>query len=132
MRFIVVVINRHQQFVFWQAEFFVDNIPGEFNCIFFEIIPEREIPEHFKECMVTRRITDILKVVVLAARANGFLRRSCTRVIARFLTGKNILERHHARVDEHQCRVVLRHKRGRWHDGVTLLGEIVQKGTAYV
>src|SRR3546814_11040147 len=69
--------------------------------LFLEIIAEREIPQHFKECMVPRGEADIIEVIVFAARAHTFLRRRRGAVGARLQPREDILERPHARVDEH-------------------------------
>jgi alanyl-tRNA synthetase len=40
---------------------------------FFEIIAEREIAEHFEESMMTRRVADIVQIIMLTARTHAFL-----------------------------------------------------------
>ncbi len=61
--------------------------------------------------MVARGIADIVEIVVLTACTNRLLAAGRGRVGPRFQARKDILERHHARVDEHQRRVVMRHQR---------------------
>src|SRR5690606_25340743 len=79
-----------------------------------------EIAQHLEECVVTRRVSDVLEVVVLAAGPHATLRRGRPAVWARFLPGEYVFELHHARVREKQGGVVARHERGRWHDLMTL------------
>ena len=42
--------------------------------LFLEIVAKGEIPKHFKEGVVPRRIADIVQVIVFAAGAHAFLR----------------------------------------------------------
>ena len=63
--------------------------------------------------MVPRGDADVLEVVVLAADANALLRRGGARVRPLFLAGEDVLELHHARVREHERRVVGRDERTR-------------------
>ena len=80
-----------------------------------EIVAEGEIPEHFEEGVVARGVADIVEVVVLAAGADAFLAAGRGRIGPRLEAGEDVLERHHAGVDEHQRRVVVRHQRRRRH-----------------
>ena len=59
-----------------QAEFLGDQVPGELDRALLEIVAEREIAEHLEEGVVARGVADIVEVVVLAAGAHAFLRRS--------------------------------------------------------
>ncbi|SUJ14828.1 Uncharacterised protein [Sphingomonas paucimobilis] len=106
--------------------------PGMGDRLFLEIIAEREIAQHFKEGMVPRGIADIVEIVVLAAGAHALLRAGRGRIGARLQAGEHVLERHHARIHEHQRRVVLRHERRGRHDLVPLRTEIVEKAAADV
>jgi hypothetical protein len=109
--FVILGIDGGQQAVLVEAEFLGDQRPGEFDGVFLEIVAKGEIPQHFKEGMVPRRIAYIVEVVVLAARANAFLRRYGAVIGAFFQPRENILELHHAGICEHQCRIVLRNER---------------------
>ena len=104
----------------------------EFNRVRLEIIAEGKIPEHFKKRVVTRRITNIFQIIMLAARPHRLLRRSGAFVGPRFRAGKDVLELHHARIDEHQRRVVARHQRRGFHDRMALLREEVEVGRANI
>ena len=107
-------------------------VPGELDRAVLEIIAEREIAEHFEEGVVARGVADIVEVVVLAARADAFLRAAGRRIRPGLEPGEDVLERHHAGVDEHQRRVVLRNERRRLHPRVSVLLEIVEEGAADV
>ena len=91
--------------------------------LFLEIVAEGEIAEHFKESVVTGRITDIVEVIVLAACPDAFLRRRGARCKRRLSAGEYVFERHHAGIHEQQGRVILRHQWRRRAPGVSLLLE---------
>ena len=56
-------------------------------------------------------VADIIEIVMFAARPNALL-RACRLAVGPCLEAReDVLERHHARVDEHQRRVVVRHQR---------------------
>ncbi len=70
---IVRMVNCDEQLVLRKTEFLRDQVPGEADGIFLEIVAKREIAEHFKESVVTGGIADIVQIVVLATGANAFL-----------------------------------------------------------
>src|SRR3546814_7789504 len=70
-----MLIDGRDQSLGRQAPGLGDQRPGVVDGLFLEIVAEGEIPQHFKESMVPRRIADIVEVVVLAPRAHAFLRR---------------------------------------------------------
>ena len=128
MRFIIFGIDGDEQAVLRQAKFLGDKVPGEFDRAILEIIAEREIAEHLEECVMARGIADIVEVIMLAAGAHAFL-RCCRRGIGPFLdAGEDVLELHHARIGEHERRVIARDQRRRWHDLVPVLLEIIEEG----
>ena len=61
--------------------------------------------------MVARGVADIVQIVVLAARAHAFLRRSGAHIIALLNPGEAILELHHAGIGKHQGGVIARNER---------------------
>ena len=105
------MVDGDQQPVLRNAEILGQQFPGEGDGLFLEIVAEAEIAQHFEEGVVARGIADIVEVVVLAARAHAFLRGGGAGVVARFDPGEQVLELHHARIGEHQRRVVARHQR---------------------
>ena len=72
---VVVDIDGDQQLLGRHAEFLGDQLPGQLDGAFLEVIAEREIAEHLEEGVVARGVADIVEVVVLAAGAHAFLRR---------------------------------------------------------
>ena len=131
-RLVVAVIDRHRQAVGVDAPFARDEVPGEPYRPFLEVIAEREIAQHFEEGMVPRRIAHIVEIVVLAASPHAFLRRRGGDVRTRLQPREDILERHHAGVDEHERRVVVRHQRCRRHARMPLGFEIIEERAADV
>ena len=127
-RLVVVDIDRDQQPFDRQPEFLGDQVPGELDRAFLEIIAEREIAEHLEERVVARGVADVVEVVVLAAGAHAFLRRGGARIGPLLEAGEDVLELHHAGIGEHQGRVVARHQRRGRHDLVAVGLEVVQKG----
>src|ERR1700733_48159 len=65
--FVVGVIDGDEQLVLVQPEFLGDQVPGEFDRAFLEVIAEREVAEHLEEGEMARGVADIVEVVVLAA-----------------------------------------------------------------
>ena len=81
------------------------------NCFPFEIIPKREIPEHFEECMVVRGNTDIADI----ARSQAFLRSGGLGKIDRANPQELVFELVHPGGGKQHRRIVL----GNQHVGRT-------------
>ena len=126
--FIVVVVNRDEKTIFLQTEFAGQQFPGEFDGERLKIVAEGKIAQHFKKSVVARRITDIVEIIVFAARADAFLCGCRARIGALFEAGKKVLELNHSGVGEHEGWVILRHERRRSHDLVFILFEEIEKG----
>ena len=97
-----------------------------------EIIAERKIAEHFEERMVPRGVADIVEIVMFAPRPHALLTGRRFAIRAAFETGEHILEWHHARVHEHQGRIVLRHQWRGGDAGMPGTLEILEEGAADV
>ncbi len=131
-RLVIGMIDGDQQAVLVQPEFLCQQVPGKGNRVILEIVAKAEIPQHFKEGMVARGIAHIVQIVVLAARAHAFLRRCGPLVIPRLDPGEQVLELHHARIREHQRRIIARHQRRTGHDAVAVLFEEAKEGRSDV
>ena len=129
-RFVVGMVDGRQKTFGIDVKIFGDQFPSERNSFVLEIVTKGEVPEHFKERVVARRVANVIKVVVFAPCPHAFLRCRRAHVIALFNAGKTVLELHHARVREHQGRVVARNQRRRRNDGVTIPFEIAEEGRA--
>ena len=59
---------------FWvEAEDFGRNFPGKLDRLFFKVVAEGEVAEHFEEGEVAAGMADVFEVVVFAADADAFL-----------------------------------------------------------
>ena len=127
-RFVIVVVDGHEQSFTRNLQFDRDELPRKANCVALEVVAERKIAEHLEERMMPGCVSDLLEIVVLATRPHAFLR--CGGALAercRFLPEEHALELDHSGVREQQRRIVRRHKRGRWPDGVLLALEVGQE-----
>ena len=127
---VVVDIDGDQKAPGIQPEVLRHQVPRALDGVFLEIVAEAEIPQHLEERQVPRGVADIVQVVVLAARAHALLTAGGARIRRRGRAGEVVLERHHARVDEHQRRVVLGHQGGRMDLRMAVGREGVQEGRA--
>ena len=98
--------------------------------LFLEIVTEGKVAEHLEEGVMPRGIANIVEIIVLATRPHTFLRACCTQCRRRFKPGECILERHHPRIDEHEGRIIVRHKRRARDLGVISSGEVLKKRAA--
>ena len=124
---VVVVIDGDEQAVDRQLEFAGDQIPREFDGVFLEIIAEGKIAEHLEKSVMPRGVADIVEIIVLAAGAHAFLRGGRARAATLFDAGEGVLELHHARVGEHQRRIIVRDERRRRDELMIVAREIIEK-----
>ena len=124
------MVDGHHQPLFVEAVFLRDQVPGKFDGVSLEVVAEREVAEHFEERVVAGGIADVVEVIVLAPGPHAFLRGGRPDIGPGFLPGEHVLELHHARVGEHEGRIVARHQRTRCDGLVTVLFEIVEKRSA--
>ncbi|KAF5038086.1 hypothetical protein DSECCO2_557960 [anaerobic digester metagenome] len=119
-RLVVVTENGGIQAFLGQLQVFGQELPGELDGVFLEIVAEREVAQHFEKGVVARGAAHVFEVVVLAAHAQALLRGGGPHVAALFLPQENLLELLHPRVGEQQRGVVLGHEGRRAHDLVAL------------
>ncbi len=129
---VIVDVDRGPQLVGRQLVDLGQQFPGPGQALALEVVAKTPVAQHLEERMVARGITDVFQVVVFAARTQAGLHRGRTHVRALVGAQKHVLELHHARVDEHQRRIIARHQRARRHHGVTLGGEEIQEYLADV
>ncbi len=115
--FVIGVVNGGDDSVGMKSEIRLagHKLPGVGNGVAFEVVAEREIPEHLEEGVVACGEPHLLEVVVFAARAHALLRRHRPVVGAGLLTQKGALELHHARIGKQQGRIVGGDQRRRRH-----------------
>ena len=102
-------------------------LPRKADRIVFEIVAEGEVAEHLEERMVPGGIADVLKIVVLASRADTFLRRGGAAIRARLFAQEDRFELHHAGVGEQQCGIGLGNQRRARDGGVPMALEVVEE-----
>ncbi len=129
---VVLGVDGDQQLVLGQTELLGHQVPGQLDRAFLEVVAEGEVAEHLEEGVVARGVTDVVQVVVLAAGAHRLLRGGRARGGRGLGAGEEVLERHHAGVDEQQGRIVLRHQRRGRHHQVPGGLVVVQEGAADV
>ena len=121
------MIDGDKQAIDRQLEFAGDQIPREFDGVFLEIIAEGKIAEHLEKRVVPRGVADIVEIIVLAAGTHAFLRGGRARAAAFLDAGEGVLELHHARVGEHQRRIIMRDERRRRDELMIVAREIIEK-----
>ena len=109
--FVIVDVHRRQQALRRETVNFSQQFPAPFDALFFEIIAERPVTQHFKKGVVTRGVAHVFQIIVLATRAQTRLHRGRALVRTLVLTQKHIFELHHTGVGEHQGRVIGRNQR---------------------
>ena len=124
---IVVDIDGRDQLLRRQPELPGDELPGEFDRLLLEVVAEGEVAEHLEEGVMPGGIADIVEVVVLAAGTHALLRRRGAWKGRLHAAGEIVLERHHAGIGEHQCRIVARHQRARGDRRMAVLLEEAKK-----
>ena len=72
-RFIIGNMDRYPKLIFRKLKLFRQKGPCKINGFALEVITKAEISQHFEKSMVSRGVTNILKIVVLTARTNAAL-----------------------------------------------------------
>ena len=121
------MIDGDDQFFFWNAELFCDDLPSKKNGLFLEIIAKAEIAHHLKEGVMAGSVAHIVQIIMFAAGAYAFLCGGGSSVIACLNACEEVFELYHARIGKHQCWIIARHQRARWQNAMTLAVKIVQK-----
>ncbi len=129
--FIVIGVDRDVESGFVDAELSGQEFPCVGDRLFFEVVAEREVAEHFEKGVVPGGTTDVFQVIVLAAGTHALLRGGGPDVIAFFRTKKAVLELVHPGIGKEQGRVVVRHEGRRADNRVAAVFKIFQKQLAY-
>ena len=90
-----------------------------------EVITEGPVAQHLEHGVVVGIEAHLLQIVVLSAHTEAFLRIRDARVFTGRIAQKYVFELIHARIGEHQCRVVFHHHRCGRNDRVALRREEV-------
>ena len=107
---VVFLVDGGQQALGRQLVDLGQQLPRPFQRLALEIVAKAPVAQHLEKGMVARRVTDVFQIVVLAASAQTGLHRRCAHIGTLVGAEENVFELHHARVGEHQRRVVARHQ----------------------
>jgi hypothetical protein len=104
--FVILLVDRGPEKLCGDLESYGKELPSPLDSLLLEVVAEGEVTEHFKECAVTRGVTNALKV----GGTNALLAGSYTVAGRLFLTGEELLHRCHTRVDKKERFVVMRNE----------------------
>ena len=124
---IIIEINCRIKPVFGHPVDFCNQSPSIIDRVFFEIVPERKISQHFKECVMFVCDPNLFEVVMFSAYTHTLLNRSRPFVAPFFQSEKHILELVHSCIREQNCGIILRKKRGTSYDFVISIREKVEE-----
>ena len=96
--FVVFFVYAYPEFIGRQFETIKQQFPGKLDSFALEIVPERKITQHFEKRMMSRRVANIIQIVMLAAGTHATLGAGGTHEIALIKTEKDIFELHHTGV----------------------------------
>ena len=105
--FIILRIDRDPKLFLRQIQNIRQELPRPGNRLFFKIVSKREVAEHFKIRLMTRRAPDVLNI----SRTYTALARRDTRARRLHLARKERFERRHARADHQERWIVCRDER---------------------
>ena len=103
---VVVDVDRRPQTFRRKAILLGQKLPRVMDGVTLEIVAEAEIAQHLEQREVTRRVTDILEIVMLAARTHATLRGRRAHIRSLVDAEEHILELHHPGIGEKQRRIV--------------------------
>ena len=125
--FVVFFKDRDPEFFRWQTVTLGQQCPSMLDRLALEVVAKTEVTQHLEKCVVPSGITDVIEIVVLAARTHAPLGGDRPVVGSFLLPKKHILELHHPRIGKQQRGIVMGYQRAAWHDFVPLCSEIIQK-----
>ena len=129
---VVGVVDRDVELGRVEPEIPRQQLPGKGNGLGLEVVAKGKIPHHLEKRQMARGVAHIVEVIVLATGADAFLGRGGADIVAGLDPGEQILELHHARIGEHERRIVARHERRGRHDLVAIAGKEIEEGGADV
>ena len=119
--------HRHVQPVFVQSIAVGQQLPRPIDGLGLEVVAKRPIAEHLEQRVVVGVHPDLFQIVVFAADAQALLGVGNSCVLHRLVAQKQVLERVHPRIDEHQRGIVFDHHGRRRNNVVSFFLEEVQK-----
>ncbi len=130
--FFVAAEHRHVEPVFGDFVHLGEQFPGPGDGVFFEIVAERPVAQHFEHGVVVAVAAHVFEVVMLAGHTQALLGIGYAGGRGLLVAEEKVLERGHAGVDEHERGVALGHDGGRGDDFVFLGGEKIEELAADV
>ena len=109
-RFVIILIDSDPKPVSLQSKFYGEKFPRKLNGPSFEIITEREIAQHFKKCVVSSGVANVLQVIVFATCSHTSLGTGRPDPFPLFISKKYVLELNHTRIGEQQSRIIGRNQ----------------------
>ncbi len=82
VRLVIGLVDRHHEARGIDLQRARQEVPAEADRILLEVVAEGEVAEHLEEGVVARRVTDVLEVVVLTARAHAALAARRAHIVA--------------------------------------------------
>jgi len=125
--FVVAGVNGVDQALRSQTVAFYQQVVGKLDGSLFEIVAKREVAQHLKEGVVSRRRTDVFQVVVFSGHAHTFLRSDGAKIIPLFKAQKGVLELHHSGVGKEERRVAAGDQGIAGDDGVAVFFKEIKK-----
>ena len=109
--FLVVNVDRGSEFFSRQLVDLREQFPAPLERVALEVVAKAPVTQHFEKRVMARGVAHVFQVVVFAPSTQAGLHRCSAHVRAFVSAQKQVLELHHARIDEHQRRVVAGHQR---------------------
>src|SRR5690606_3095533 len=127
--FVIFGINGDPQFFRGQIQPLVTGQegPGKIDRLTLEVVTKAEVAQHPEEGVMTRRITAVFQIVMLAAGPHTLLACGRPGIVALFPAQEQSLELVDASVGKQQSGVIRRHQRTARNNGMALLFEIVEE-----
>ena len=129
---VIVDVHRGPQFVGRQLVDLGQQFPRPLERLALEVVAKTPVAQHLEKGVMARGVTDVFQVVVFTAGTQAGLNRGSAHIGAFVGAQEHVLELHHARVGEHQCRVVARHQRAGRDDRMALGRKEVEEGFANI
>ena len=130
--FVIILIDSCEEAFLRELPNFSEEFPSPGNSFLLIIVTEAPVTEHFEEGVVVVVAAHDVEVVVLTRHAEALLAVACALPTLRIVAKEDGLELVHARVREHERRVVMRNHRRRTHKEVALGFEELDKGFAHL
>ena len=130
--FVIVLVHGREQAFLRELPNFGQEFPSPSNGFFLVVVAKAPVAEHLEEGVVVVVAAHHVEVVVLTGHAEALLAVACALPTLRIVAQEDGLELVHARVREHERRVVMRNHRRRTHKEVALGFKELDKGFAHL